>query len=75
MVWYCQRVLTDGVQRRPAAMALGGIAFGLGCAAKWTGIYAGAGLAVLYLGVLYARWRQGQAGLCPGVPHQHFWAV
>ena len=39
-------------------MALGGVAFGLGCAAKWTGIYAGAGLAVLYLGVLYARWQQ-----------------
>ena len=43
-------------------MALGGVAFGLGCAAKWTGIYAGAGLAVLYLGVLYARWRQGKPG-------------
>ena len=45
--------------------ALGGLAFGLGCAAKWTGIYAGAGLAVLYLGVLYARWRQRPP---------HFWA-
>ena len=26
------------------------------------GSYAGAGLAVLYLGVLYARWRQGRPG-------------
>ena len=43
-------------------MFLGGLAFGLGCASKWTGIYAGAGLAVLYLGVLYARWRQGKPG-------------
>ena len=43
-------------------MALGGVAFGLGCASKWTGIYAGAGLAVLYLGVLYARWKQKQPG-------------
>ena len=40
MVWYCQRVLTDGVNRALLPMALGGVAFGLGCAAKWTGIYA-----------------------------------
>ncbi len=40
-------VLTDGVNRALLPMALGGVAFGLGCAAKWTGIYAGAGLAVM----------------------------
>lgn len=62
MVWYCQRVLQKGVCGSLLPMALGGVAFGLGCAAKWTGIYAGAGLAVLYLGVLYARWRQNQPG-------------
>ena len=62
MVWYCQRVLTDGVQHALLPMVLGGIAFGLGCAAKWTGIYAGAGLAVLYLGVLWARRQQGRPG-------------
>ena len=62
MVGYCQRVLTDGVNRALLQMALGGAAFGLGCAAKWTGIYAGAGLAVLYLGVLYARWQQKRPG-------------
>ena len=55
-------VLTDGVNRALLPMALGGVAFGLGCAAKWTGIYAGAGLAVLYLGVLYARWQQKRPG-------------
>lgn len=60
MLWYCQRVLTAGVDHALLPMALGGLAFGLGCAAKWTGIYAGAGLAVLYLGVLYARWQQKQ---------------
>ena len=62
MLWYCQRVLTDGVNRALLPMALGGAAFGLGCAAKWTGIYAGAGLAVLYLGVLCARWQQKRPG-------------
>lgn len=60
MVWYCQSVLQKGVLRSLLPMALGGAAFGLGCAAKWTGIYAGAGLAVLYLGVLYLRRRQDQ---------------
>ena len=62
MLWYCQSVLQKGVTRSLLPMALGGVAFGLGCAAKWTGIYAGAGLAVLYLGVLYARWRQKKPG-------------
>lgn len=58
MLWYCQSVLVKGVNGSLWPMALGGLAFGLGCASKWTGIYAGAGLAVLYLGVLYARWKQ-----------------
>ena len=62
MLWYCQQVLTEGVNGAVLPMFLGGLAFGLGCASKWTGIYAGAGLAVLYLGVLYARWRQGKPG-------------
>ena len=62
MLWYCQQVLTVGVNGAVLPMFLGGLAFGLGCASKWTGIYAGAGLAVLYLGVLYARWRQGKPG-------------
>ena len=51
-----------GSPRALLPMALGGVAFGLGCAAKWTGIYAGAGLAVLYLCVLYARWQQKRPG-------------
>lgn len=60
MVWYCQSVLQKGVCASTLPMALGGVAFGLGCAAKWTGIYAGVGLAVLYLGVLAVRYRQKQ---------------
>ena len=46
MVWYCQTVLEKGVRGALLPMALGGVAFGLGCASKWTGIYSGAGLAV-----------------------------
>lgn len=62
MVWYCQSVLEKGVLGSLLPMALAGASFGLGAASKWTGIYAGAGLAVLYFGVLYARWRQKQPG-------------
>jgi len=32
-----------------APLALSGVAFGLGCASKWIGVYAGAGLAVIYV--------------------------
>ncbi|HJD20778.1 MAG TPA: phospholipid carrier-dependent glycosyltransferase [Candidatus Gemmiger faecigallinarum] len=60
MVWYAQTALQKGVHNAILPMALGGAAFGLGCASKWTGLYAGVGLAILYFGVLYARWRQGR---------------
>ena len=60
MVWYCQSALEKGIDRSLLPMALGGLAFGLGCASKWTGIYSGAGLAVLFFGVLWARWRQNK---------------
>ena len=62
MLWYAQTVLQKGVRAAILPMALCGVAFGLGCASKWTGIYAGAGLAVVYFWVLYARWRQQQPG-------------
>ncbi len=62
MLWYAQTVLQKGVRAAILPMALSGLAFGLGCASKWTGIYAGAGLAVVYFWVLYARWRQQQPG-------------
>lgn len=55
MLWYCQSVLKKGVGGSILPMALGGIAFGFGCASKWTGMYAGAGLAILYFAVLWQR--------------------
>ena len=61
MVWYAQTALEKGIDNALLPMALGGVAFGCGCAAKWTGIYAGVGLAILYFGVLYARWRRRPA--------------
>lgn len=42
-------------------LALSGLFFGLGAASKWIGIYAGAGLAVIFLLVLYERYREYEA--------------
>lgn len=58
MVCYCQSVLQKGVGGSILPMALCGVTFGLGCASKWTGMYAGVGLAVCYFGVLWQRYKQ-----------------
>ena len=42
-------------------LALSGLFMGLGIASKWTGIYAGAGLAILFFWTLWRRMREGQA--------------
>ncbi len=52
-----------------------GLFMGLGIACKWTGVYAGAGLAVLFFGVLFRRYReylyakQTPEGCTSGIPH------
>ena len=39
-------------------LGLCGISFGLGAASKWTGLYAGAGLAILFFMTLYKRYEE-----------------
>lgn len=39
-------------------LGLSGIAFGLGIACKWSGFYAGAGLAILFFASLYQRFQE-----------------
>lgn len=46
---------TDGLMKTLKPLAISGIFFGLGAASKWTCIYAGGGLAVLFFGSLIAR--------------------
>lgn len=55
MLWYCQVFIAGGRRGALLPAALGGMAFGLGCAAKWTGVYAGVGLAAVYFLALAAR--------------------
>lgn len=54
-----------------------GICMGLGIASKWTGIYAGAGLALIFFSVLYRRYREylyakkTPSGSTCGIPHAY----
>lgn len=52
-----------------------GICMGLGIACKWTGVYAGAGLAVIFFRLLYRRYEEYRyaikdpSGQTEGIPH------
>ncbi len=63
MLWYTQKMLNDGVQKAWLPMALCGLAFGFGVACKWTGLYAGIGLATVYFAVLYQRYCQYKSSI------------
>ena len=59
---YCWLTETDG-RRQLLWLGLCGLSFGLGAASKWTVLYGGAGLAVIWLGVWLVRLlrREGRA--------------
>lgn len=54
-----------------------GICMGLGVASKWTGVYAGAGLALIFFGTLFRRYREylfakkTPEGMSNGISHAH----
>lgn len=58
-------------------LGLSGIFFGLGVASKWTGLYAGAGLAVIFFYTLYERYNEyriamrNPRGTTNGISHKH----
>ncbi len=57
-------------------LGLSGLAMSLGIASKWTGIYAGAGLAVLFFWTIYKRFREYRwalrdpKGMTDGISHE-----
>lgn len=57
MLEYCHKMELEGVHRALLPLFLSGLSFGLACASKWTGLYAGAGLAVLFFAALIRRWQ------------------
>ncbi len=54
--YLCMNFFVDGLHKTLKPLALAGLFFGLGAACKWTCIYAGAGLAILLLCSLTARY-------------------
>lgn len=54
-----------------------GLCMGLGVASKWTGVYAGVGLALIFFSVLFRRYREylyakaSPAGRTGGILHRH----
>ena len=59
MLLYTQRSFyRDGLKNTLWPLAMSGVCFGLGAASKWTGIYAGAGLAVIFFLHLYKHLKE-----------------
>lgn len=59
MFQYCTLSFYDtSLGRTLLPLGACGISMGLGIACKWTGAYAGAGLAILFFGVLFRRYRE-----------------
>lgn len=59
MYQYCERsVKGEELGRTLIPLGLSGISMGFGVASKWTGAYAGAGLAVIFFITLFLRWKK-----------------
>lgn len=58
-------------------LGLSGVMMGLGCASKWTAVYAGAGLGVYFLGIMIRRYleyrvaKKDPRGQSSGISHRH----
>lgn len=58
-------------------LALSGICMGLGCGSKWTGVYAGLGLAVIFAAVMIRRYKEYKTALAEpkgsseGIEHKY----
>lgn len=77
MLSYMQKSFYDTPLKKTfIPLGLCGISMGMGIACKWTGVYAGVGLAVLFFWTLYKRYReycyacQNPAGTTSGIAHQ-----
>lgn len=56
--YYSTSFYDSSFKKGLTTLALCGVCMGLGIASKWTGIYAGAGLAILFFITLYKRYRE-----------------
>lgn len=61
--YFTMNVYQDGLKKTFVPLALSGLFFGIGAATKWIGIYAGAGLAVIFftsIGQRYLEYRRAK---------------
>ncbi len=59
MYWYSQMSFYDTPLRKTfVPLGLSAIAMGLGCASKWTAVYAAAGLGIFFFAIMYQRYRE-----------------
>lgn len=82
MYCYCRKSFYDTpLSKTLLPLGACGVCMGFGIACKWTGVYAGAGLAVIFFAVLYRRYGEYRyAGATPlgessGIPHGHILKV
>lgn len=82
MYCYCKKSFYDTpLSRTFLPLGACGVCMGLGIACKWTGIYAGAGLAVIFFAVLLRRYREycyakaSPEGSDSGIEHAHILRV
>ena len=86
MYYFMERYISLSFYDRPLKetwLPLGacGIAFGFGIASKWTGAYAGAGLAIIFFASLLTRYREYKyaclqpKGSTNGISHRHIMNV
>ncbi len=74
--YYSMSFYDTSLKKTLIPLGLGGILMGLGIACKWTGIYAGIGLAVVFFITLYNRYReyryalQNPDGETDGISHK-----
>lgn len=62
MVSYLREDFYGDIKKLLVPLGLCGLSFGLGVASKWTGAYAGAGLAVMFFANLFVRYREYKNG-------------
>lgn len=60
LLWLRMDICRTPLSRQLPALALSGLALGLSCAVKWTGVYAGAGLALMFFLSLWDTFRDSQ---------------
>ena len=74
--YYSMSFYDTPIRKTLVPLGLCGISMGLGIACKWTGIYAGLGLAVIFFMTLYSRYReyvyamQNPNGETDGIKHK-----